>query len=73
MNNPEFQTHKLNPTGIQKADEISQWFDELLDNIKNYVPEGPNTGRFLALTKTQLELACQYARKGVSIQPGNQE
>lgn len=73
MNNPEFQTHPLNPTGQQKAEQVSQWIDELTENIKNYVPEGPTTGRYLALCKTQLEQVLQFALRGIQIQPGNQE
>lgn len=67
--NPEFQVHRLNKGGLAKAEEITAWFDELLENLKPYVPDS----RELALVRTKLEEACFYARKGVAKQIANQE
>lgn len=64
----QFRTYRLNEAGQQKAQHISEAFDELLTKLEGLVPEG----RQLALCRTQLEQACFFAKKGMAEATGNQ-
>lgn len=66
--NPEFQVHRLNPAGLNKAEVVADLFDSLLEGVKGEVPEG----RELSLVKTHLEQACFHAKKGIAKQKENQ-
>jgi hypothetical protein len=68
-NNPEFQTHKVSPQAQAKMNEVTQWYDELLDNIKQHLPSGPQLNH----VKSTLERACFYTIKGIAQQPQNQD
>lgn len=67
--NPEFQVHRLNPAGLTKAEEVAIAFDELLEQVKNWIPES----RELSLVKTHMEQACFYVKKGLAKQAANQQ
>ena len=54
--NKEFKVHRLNASGITKAQEIAQIFDSTLDAIKGYC-----NGREFAIVTTKLEEACFFA------------
>lgn len=67
--NKEFEVHMLNAAGKSKASAIAGIFDEALDKLKAWCPEG----RELAIVKTKLEEACFFAKKGMAKQSENQE
>lgn len=69
MNHPEFKVHLLNDEGISKAREIAKLFNELLTELETIVP----TGREMAITKTKLEEACFFAKKGMAAYSQNQK
>lgn len=57
-----FQVHMLTEEGKTKAREIAESFDALLTKLEALVPEG----RELAITRTKLEEACFFAKKGMA-------
>lgn len=63
-----FRHLKLNDQGQEKVEKIQVLFEEL-DRELSYLV-GP--GRENSLVTTQLELACFWAKKGVSLQKENQ-
>lgn len=67
MNNL-FEVHMLNDDGKFKAQRIAQRFDELLEGLKGYCPEG----REFSIVKTKLEEACFFAKKSMAAQSENQ-
>jgi hypothetical protein len=76
ITNPEFQSHRLNETGIKKVDQVKELFDDLLSELTNDIwafhsPLLPE-GRHLSIVKTKLEEACMFAVKAVSCDPANQ-
>ena len=68
MNNPEFNVHKLNDAGMEKAIDIALVFDRALTSLINLCP----SGRHLAIVKTKLEEACFFAKKAMAESPENQ-
>lgn len=64
----QFRTYRLNASGQQAAQSISQAFDELLTKLERLVPEGNQLG----LCRNQLEQACFFAKKGMAMATGNQ-
>jgi hypothetical protein len=68
--NPEFQSWPLNQHGVEKVAQITAAFDVLLNEVKEAIGQ---ESRYFSLVKTKLEEGCMIARKGVAIQPGNQE
>jgi hypothetical protein len=60
----QFAVHMLNDEGKRKAKEIAEDFDHLLNKLEALVPEG----RCLSITKTKLEEACFFAKKGMAEQ-----
>lgn len=66
--NKEFKVHRLNASGIAKAQDIAQIFDEALNEIKPFCE-----GRELAIVSTKLEEACFFAKKGMASLAINQE
>jgi hypothetical protein len=66
--NKEFKVHRLNASGITKAQEIARIFDSTLDAIKGYC-----NGREFAIVTTKLEEACFFAKKGMASLPINQD
>lgn len=67
--NLEFQVHKLNPGGLEKAKQIAVVFDNALEQLLDLVPAGRN----LAIVRTKLEEACFFAKKGMASERSNQE
>lgn len=69
MVSPLFQFHKLNASGIVKANAVGLSFADLLEKLESICPQG----REFAIVKTKLEEACFFAKKSVATQPDNQE
>jgi hypothetical protein len=67
MIDPLFQVHRLNPSGMKKAVQLAEAFNQLLTNLE--LPPG----RESALVRTHLELASFYSKKAMASQPENQE
>jgi len=65
----EFQTHRLNEEGMEKAKMIAYIFDECLDSIESLCP----SGRELAIVRTKLEEACFFAKKAMASDSSNGE
>lgn len=62
----EFQTHKLTAEGLSKINEIGVHFDDLLEEIEILVGE---EGREIAIVRSNLEVACFYAKKALANDP----
>jgi len=60
--NKEFQTHKLDDAGFEKARSIAEAFDECLEKLKWLCFEG----REFSIAKTKLEEAAFYAKKSMA-------
>ena len=67
--NKEFEVHLLNDEGIFRARKIAIYFDDLLNFLKEIIPES----RELSIVKTKLEEACFFAKKGMANQKINQK
>lgn len=63
----QFRTYRLNAGGQEKAQQISEAFDELLTKLEGLVPEGNQLG----LCRNQLEQACFFAKKGMAMDAEN--
>lgn len=61
----EFQVHKLNQSGLAKANQIAGAFDTLLGQLEGLCPEG----REFSIVKTKLEEASFFAKKAVAVNP----
>ena len=68
MVDPLFQFHRLNETGIQKAQYIAETFSIVLSDLKKWCPES----REFSIVKTKLEEASFFAKKAVANQQENQ-
>ena len=66
--NREFEVHKLNEAGMEKAKLIASHFDTLLDALLKIAP----VGREMAIVRTKLEEACFFAKKSIANESGNQ-
>lgn len=67
--NKEFEVHKLNDSGIEKATNIAELFDGVLNALSQILP----AGRELSIVKTKLEEACFFAKKAMACDPTNQQ
>jgi hypothetical protein len=65
MLNSIFSARKLNKFGIQVVAEVRDNFDSLLNTLENRLPPS----RELSIVKTNLETACMYTIKAVSLDP----
>lgn len=65
----EFSVHLLNHAGLEKARILAQNFSDLLDDVEAHVPPG----RERALVITKLQEACFFAKRGVALDPANQQ
>lgn len=63
-----FGFHLLNEQGKIKAQQMSNYFDTLLECVKSAGVEG----RYLAIVTTKLEEACFFAKKGLASKAENQ-
>lgn len=64
----QFRTYRLNEAGQQRAEHISEAFSGLLTVLEREVPEGYQLG----LCRSLLEQASFHAKKGMSMDAGNQ-
>lgn len=72
--NKEFSVHVLSDEGKQKARQIAEAFDLLLDTLTTpLTPNDPTVlcpqGRELAIVRTKLEEACFFAKKAMCLAP----
>lgn len=65
----EFQTHKLNSAGFDKAIAISHNFNELVEKLEIVCP----ANREFAIARTKLEEACFFAKKAMARLAENQQ
>jgi hypothetical protein len=65
---PLFKVHRLNPSGLAKAEFVANAFDDFLLKIGINCP----AGREFAIVKTKLEEACFFAKKAIANDPVNQ-
>jgi hypothetical protein len=69
-----FEVHMLNDAGKQKAKQIAEMFDGLLESAKNVATTGldlasplpPDIARELSLVRTHLEIACFFCKKAMA-------
>lgn len=66
---PLFRVHRLNESGLNKADKLANCFTQLKESIDEMVP-GSSREKSIALTK--LEEACFFAKKSIANLPENQ-
>lgn len=82
--NKEFRVHRLNETGMAKAEYLAEIFDAALTQSLAAIEHDPAkggiliadftnsySGREIALVRTHLELASFYAKKAMSQLPEN--
>lgn len=65
----EFTHHRVNEVGQTKLVAIGEGFSRLLDELESLAPEG----REMALVRTKLQEACNWARRAVAAHAVNQE
>jgi DNA topoisomerase IA len=65
----EFKVHRLNETGMGKAEAIAAAFALLVDTLDAV---GIGTARERALVITKLQEASFFAKRGMAIDPANQ-
>jgi ribonucleotide monophosphatase NagD (HAD superfamily) len=65
----EFSVHLLNAKGIDAATRLGEIFSTALDKIEELVP----IGRDRALVVTKLQEASFFAKRGIAIDPTNQD
>lgn len=76
-----FEVHKLNMTGMRKAQELALLFDQFLRNVEKLcqVERGelwvipPESGREIACVLTKLQEASFFAKRAMAMLPENQE
>ena len=66
----EFEVHRLNTLGMEKAQAIAETLDAALEKLE-VVCEGGD-GRCMALVRTKLEEACFFAKKAMATNRDNQ-
>lgn len=59
---PEFEVHMLNAESKHIAQDIAEFFDELLSALEHICP--PN--REFSIARTKLEEACFFAKKSMA-------
>ncbi len=68
MMNKEFEVHMLNDDGKDKAQIIAQAFNDCLERLAQVCP----SGREMALVRTNMEIACFFAKKAMASLVENQ-
>lgn len=64
----EFKVHRLNETGLAKADQLAQYFTNLLSQVELMIP----AGRERAIVVTKLQEACHFSKLGLAMQKAYQ-
>ncbi len=67
---PEFKVHKLNAEGLAKAELLAGVFSDALNSIDQLLPA---QSREKSLVVTKLQEACFFAKRGIALDPKNQE
>jgi len=67
---PLFEVHKLNATGLRRANDLAKAFNGLLEELRVLCPEQT---REFSIVKTKLEEACFFAKKSIANLAENQE
>lgn len=67
----EFEVHRLNQLGMEKATAIASTFDVALEALELLCAGGDL--RCTAIMRTKLEEACFFAKKAVASCPANQD
>lgn len=67
---PEFEVHKMNAKGIEKASHVANAFANLLDELESIIG-GPS--REMSIVRTKLEEACFFAKKAMANNLANQD
>lgn len=70
--NEYFGVHMLNDDGINKANQIRDSFDVLLNSLSSILGKCYGEREF-SLVKTKLEEACFFAKKSMAINLSNQK
>lgn len=65
--NAMFAVHKLNDTGLAKAEDIAHRFADLASRLETICP----AGRERSILMTKLEEACFFAKKAMVADPAN--
>lgn len=63
----EFQVHRLNESGMEKAVELAEIFSRALDQIETILVSSP--GRERALVITKLQEASFFAKRALALDP----
>lgn len=71
MNVSPFQVHILNDTGIEKAKQIQNLFENFLSDLTELC--GGGESREFSIVKTKLEEASFFAKKSMAMKPLNQK
>lgn len=64
---PAFAVHLLNAQGVERANSVRRSFSDLLYRLEELI----EPGRELALVRTKLEEAQQFAVRAVALAPAN--
>ena len=67
----EFGSWPCDAEKIKALNEVKAAFDQLLKKIEKSIPS--YNGRYLAMVRTDLEVACMKAVKGISRPEGSNE
>lgn len=70
MPRDEFAVHMLNDVGKEKAGALAILFSDCLGAVESIVG---SQGREMAIVRTKMEEASFFAKKGMAVQPGNQQ
>lgn len=68
-----FEVHMLNDEGKKKAQTMAEMFNGLMESTANMIGTDPATARYIAIVRTKLEEACFFAKKGLAVNPTNQQ
>lgn len=65
----EFKVHRLNEDGLRKAEALADAFSQCLETVEKLVPPG----RERSLVVTKMQEACFFAKRGIAVNPENQQ
>jgi hypothetical protein len=69
----EFQVHRLNALGLEKADKLGNLFSTLLDDVEKLAGIEEQNERELAIVRTKLQEANFYAKRAMAVNSINQQ